>query len=100
VVILDSLEHLRGTADTADAVRASVQELFFTHASRLGLPNTHMVMRRRGFERHPDIALPVAAVELQLLALKQAELAQTDDAVASAPCVPTSTETAFSSKSV
>lgn len=44
VVILDSLEHLRGTAGTADAVRRSVEELFFTHASRLGLPNTHMVM--------------------------------------------------------
>lgn len=44
VVILDSLEHLRGTLDTAEDVRRSVQELFLTHADKIGLPNTHMVL--------------------------------------------------------
>lgn len=44
VVILDSLEHLRGTLDTAEGVRRSVQELFLTHADQIGLPHTHMVM--------------------------------------------------------
>lgn len=44
VVILDSLEHLRGTLDTAEGVRRSVEELFFTHAEQIGLPDTHMVL--------------------------------------------------------
>ncbi|TKD00649.1 hypothetical protein [Polyangium fumosum] len=44
VVILDSLEHLRGTFERAEGVRRSVEELFFTHAAQIGLPNTHMVM--------------------------------------------------------
>jgi hypothetical protein len=44
VVILDSLEHLRGTGETSETVRRSVEELFFTHAARISLPDTHMVM--------------------------------------------------------
>jgi hypothetical protein len=44
VVILDSLEHLRGTIDTAKDVRHSVEELFLTHAHHIGLPDTHMVL--------------------------------------------------------
>ncbi|MFO0585937.1 MAG: hypothetical protein U0441_00285 [Polyangiaceae bacterium] len=44
VVIVDSLEHLRGTLDSSEAVRRSVEELFLTHASQIGLPSTHMVL--------------------------------------------------------
>jgi hypothetical protein len=44
VVILDSLEHLRGTGDTAEGIRRSVEELFLTHANRISLPDTHMVL--------------------------------------------------------
>lgn len=44
VVILDSLEHIRGTGQSTEAVRRSIEELFFTHASRIGLPNTHIVL--------------------------------------------------------
>lgn len=44
VVILDSLEHLRGTIETAEGVRRSVEELFLTHADHIGLPDTHMVL--------------------------------------------------------
>ncbi|XXT18507.1 hypothetical protein WME94_50585 [Sorangium sp. So ce429] len=44
VVILDSLEHLRGTMDTDEGVRRSVEELFLTHASHIGLKDTHMVL--------------------------------------------------------
>jgi hypothetical protein len=44
VVILDSLEHLRGTIETSEGVRRSVEELFFTHADQIGLPDTHMVL--------------------------------------------------------
>lgn len=43
VVIVDSLEHLRGTYDTAQKVHESVRELFLTHGRRLTLPKTHMV---------------------------------------------------------
>lgn len=44
VVIIDSLEHLRGTGENSEEVRRSVEELFFTHASRISLPETHMVL--------------------------------------------------------
>lgn len=44
VVILDSLEHLRGTGETSEQVRRSVEELFLTHADRISLPDTHMVL--------------------------------------------------------
>lgn len=44
VVILDSLEHLRGTFDRAEMVRKSVEELFFTHGERIGLPETHIII--------------------------------------------------------
>jgi len=44
VVIVDSLEHIRGTSATARDVYASVQELFFGHARHLQLPSTHMVL--------------------------------------------------------
>lgn len=44
VVIVDSLEHLRGIGDKAREVRESVLELFATHAARIGLPDTHMIL--------------------------------------------------------
>lgn len=44
VVIVDSLEHIRGTQANADEVRRSVQALFFGHAKHLQLPDTHMVL--------------------------------------------------------
>jgi hypothetical protein len=44
VVIVDSLEHIRGTTGSAEAVHASVQSLFFAHARHLQLPDTHMVL--------------------------------------------------------
>ena len=44
VVIVDSLEHRRGTQANAGEVRRSVQSLFFGHARHLQLPDTHMVL--------------------------------------------------------
>jgi hypothetical protein len=44
VVIVDSLEHVRGTLDSRREVYASVQELFLGHAHHLQLPDTHMVL--------------------------------------------------------
>jgi hypothetical protein len=43
VVIVDSLEHIRGTYETAPAVHESVRELFITHGRRLTLPGTHTI---------------------------------------------------------
>lgn len=45
VVIFDSLEHLRGVGDEdEEEVQRSVEELFVTHAERLTLPDTHLVV--------------------------------------------------------
>jgi len=45
VIILDSLEHIRGGTDTGiEAVHESIEELFFTHGKHLELPETHMVI--------------------------------------------------------
>ena len=44
VVIVDSLEHIRGTLGNAMDVYRSVHELFFGHARHLQLPATHMVL--------------------------------------------------------
>lgn len=43
VVIVDSLEHLRGTPETVSEVHASVRALFLTHGRRLTLADTHTV---------------------------------------------------------
>lgn len=44
VVILDSLEHLRGVRNDAEEVHKSIEELFFTHSKHLQLPETHVIM--------------------------------------------------------
>lgn len=43
VLIVDSLEHIRGTPDKVRAVHESVRELFLTHGKRLVFPDVHMV---------------------------------------------------------
>lgn len=43
VLILDSVEHIRGTSINADAVHASVETLFAGHADKLQLPFVHAV---------------------------------------------------------
>lgn len=45
VIILDSLEHLRGSSlETYTGVRKSIEELFFTHADKIRLPDAHMII--------------------------------------------------------
>jgi len=44
VVILDSLEHLRGENTNLDKVHQAIEELFITHAAKIRLPETHLVM--------------------------------------------------------
>jgi hypothetical protein len=43
VLLLDSVEHIRGTSINADEVQASVETLFATHADNLRFPNLHVV---------------------------------------------------------
>ncbi len=43
VLILDSVEHIRGTSVNADQVQSSVETLFATHAENLHLPYLHVV---------------------------------------------------------
>lgn len=43
VVIVDSLEHIRGPIDAAASVHASVRELFITHGKRFEFADMHLV---------------------------------------------------------
>ena len=43
VLLLDSIEHIRGTTVNADEVHSSVETLFVSHAARLRLPGVHVV---------------------------------------------------------
>ncbi len=43
VLLVDSMEHLRGTSTNADQVHRSVEILFAGHADKLHLPNLHVV---------------------------------------------------------
>ena len=43
VLLLDSIEHIRGTTVNADEVHSSVETLFVSHADRLRLPGVHVV---------------------------------------------------------
>ncbi len=43
VVIVDSIDHIRGAYAVADEVHASVESLFSSHAQRLKIPNVHLL---------------------------------------------------------
>jgi hypothetical protein len=43
VLLVDSMEHLRGTSANAEEVHRSVETLFAGHADKLHLPNLHVV---------------------------------------------------------
>lgn len=43
VVIVDSLDHVRGTSSNDGEVQASVENLFAAHAERLRIPNIHVI---------------------------------------------------------
>jgi len=43
VLLVDSVEHIRGTSVNADAVQASVESLFAIHADKLHLPFVHVI---------------------------------------------------------
>jgi len=43
VLLVDSVEHIRGTSTNAEPVRVSVETLFVSHADNLRFPNLHVV---------------------------------------------------------
>lgn len=43
VLLLDSIEHIRGTSVNANEVQASVETLFAIHADKLRFPNLHVI---------------------------------------------------------
>jgi hypothetical protein len=43
VIIVDSIEHFRGTASTEDAVQQSIERLFGDNSDALHFPKTHMI---------------------------------------------------------
>ena len=43
VLLVDSIEHFRGTYINAQAVQSSVEDLFVSHSERLHLPHLHVV---------------------------------------------------------
>ncbi len=43
VVLVDSIDHIRGTSDNAEKVQASIETLFVGHPGKLKIPNVHFV---------------------------------------------------------
>ncbi len=43
VLIVDSVEHIRGTSVNADDVQRSIEQVFVGHADKLHLPNLHVI---------------------------------------------------------
>ncbi|HRI63824.1 MAG TPA: hypothetical protein PK156_06285 [Polyangium sp.] len=59
VIIVDSIDHIRGSHDNADKVHASVESLFSSHAQRLKIPNLHLVYTVPHYlkVRYPNIGM-------------------------------------------
>ena len=57
VLLLDSVEHIRGTLTNAEAVHSSVENLFAVHSDKLHLPNLHVVYTVPPYlkVRHPNV---------------------------------------------
>ncbi len=57
VVLVDSVEHIRGTSVNAEDVHTSVETLFAGHADKLHLPSVHMVYTLPPFVkvRYPNL---------------------------------------------
>ena len=68
VLIVDSLEHIRGTFTNAKEVQASVENLFATRADELRIPGVHAVYTIPPFLRirYPNLGslYPVGAVQM------------------------------------
>ncbi len=69
VLLVDSLEHLRGTLTNAEEVHRSAETLFGSHAEKLHLPNLHVVYTVPPFlkVRYPNLGALYAPGGLRLL---------------------------------
>lgn len=69
VLLVDSLEHLRGTSANAEEVHRSVETLLAGHADKLHLPNLHVVYTAPPFVkvRYPNLGSLYTPGGLQML---------------------------------
>jgi hypothetical protein len=69
VLLVDSVEHIRGTSVNADAVQASVETLFATHADKLHLPLLHVIYTVHPYlaVRYPNLGVLYAPGGVKLL---------------------------------
>ncbi|MCP4662421.1 MAG: hypothetical protein GY856_44045 [bacterium] len=69
VLLVDSMEHIRGTSANADEVHRSVETLFAGHADKLHLPNLHVVYTVPPYlkVRYPNVDGLYAPGGLQIL---------------------------------
>ena len=58
VLLLDSVEHFRGTSVNAEEVHRSVENLFASHSEKLNLPHLHVVYTVPPYLRvlHPNLS--------------------------------------------
>lgn len=68
VLIVDSVEHIRGTYTNAKEVQASIENLFATHSDELRIPGLHLIYTIPPFlkVRYPNLGTlyPVGAVQM------------------------------------
>ena len=57
VLLLDSVEHIKGTLTNAEDVHSSVEKLFASHPEKLRLPNLHVIYTVPPYlkVRHPNV---------------------------------------------
>jgi len=69
VLLVDSVEHIRGTSVNADAVQSSVETLFATHADKLHLPLLHVIYTVHPYlaVRYPNLGVLYAPGGVKLL---------------------------------
>lgn len=80
VLLVDSIEHIRGTSINADDVHASVETLFASHADKLRLPGVHVVYTVPPYIKvlHPNIGARYRPGKLHLLPAIKVRDPQTD----------------------
>ena len=69
VLLVDSMEHIRGTFANADAVQSSVEVLFAGHAEKLRIPDMHVVYTVPPYlkVRYPNISQLYDGGRLEIL---------------------------------
>ena len=81
VLIVDSLDHVRGTWANASDVQASVENLFAAHADKLRIPNVHVVYTVPVYLkiRYPQIGARYGAGEVPIFPAVKVRHAANDE---------------------